>query len=293
MIFAHRSSSNRYTTAGKFSAPFHFIDAEDNPPSSCSVDYNRDCGPSGCSVSAIANYTTRVQATTKLSKTEIATALKFLVHFLGDITQPLHDEAYEVGGNDVAVTFNGTSTNLHHSWDTNIPEGYRGGYQLADAASWANDIVKEIDSGAYASAKSGWLAGMNVSDPVGSAMLWAQDANKYVCSTVMPHGASALESGDLYPTYYNGVVSTIELQIAKGGYRYVSGVFVPSWMLELMGGFQQSRQMARRHRRHTNRQQARFPGCCWPRSRPVRAGLPACRHGRDDARTEDPRRVGV
>jgi hypothetical protein len=46
----------RYTSAGKFSEPFHFIDANDNPPSSCSVDYDRDCGDTGCSISAINNY---------------------------------------------------------------------------------------------------------------------------------------------------------------------------------------------------------------------------------------------
>ncbi len=52
------ADSYRYTTAGSFSAPFHFIDANDSPPSSCSVDYNRDCGASGCIVSALQNYTT-------------------------------------------------------------------------------------------------------------------------------------------------------------------------------------------------------------------------------------------
>ena len=46
----------RSTTAGKFSAPYHFIDAEDNPPTSCSVDTTRDCGAGGCVVSAITNY---------------------------------------------------------------------------------------------------------------------------------------------------------------------------------------------------------------------------------------------
>lgn len=46
----------RATTTGKFSAPYHFIDAEDNPPTSCSVDTARDCGAGGCVVSAIANY---------------------------------------------------------------------------------------------------------------------------------------------------------------------------------------------------------------------------------------------
>jgi len=52
------ADSYRYTTAGSFSAPFHYIDANDNPPSSCGVDFTRDCGASGCIVSALQNYTT-------------------------------------------------------------------------------------------------------------------------------------------------------------------------------------------------------------------------------------------
>lgn len=50
------ADSYRSTTAGKFSAPFHYIDAQDNPPSSCGVNYDRDCGSEGCVVSAISNY---------------------------------------------------------------------------------------------------------------------------------------------------------------------------------------------------------------------------------------------
>lgn len=249
----------RYTTAGKYSAPYHFIDAEDNPPSSCSVDYNRDCGAAGCSVSAIANYTSRVQATSKLPKSEITNALKFLVHFLGDITQPLHDEAFEVGGNDVDVTFNGDDTNLHASWDTSIPEQYRGGYQLSDAQSWANDIVSAIDNGQYSSQKSAWVKGLNVSNPVASAMIWAKDANAFVCSKVMPNGVQPLENNDLYPDYYNSVVSTVELQIAKGGYRYDS---VPCSTRKALARSQtdmhaiQTCQVARCHRRVAERWQA-------------------------------------
>lgn len=66
-----------------------------------------------------ANHTTpqRVQDG-RLSAAHKKEALEFLVHFLGDVTQPLHDEAHEVGGNDIAVTFDGTKTNLHHIWDT-------------------------------------------------------------------------------------------------------------------------------------------------------------------------------
>jgi len=50
------ADSFRYTQAGKFSAPFHFIDAEDNPPDSCGVKYSRDCSVKGCVVGAITNY---------------------------------------------------------------------------------------------------------------------------------------------------------------------------------------------------------------------------------------------
>lgn len=50
------ADSYRHTAAGEFSAPFHYIDAEDDPPRACGVDYQRDCGDGGCVVGAIANY---------------------------------------------------------------------------------------------------------------------------------------------------------------------------------------------------------------------------------------------
>lgn len=39
-----------------------------------------------------------------LSAAERFDALKFVVHFVGDIHQPLHDEAINVGGNTINVT---------------------------------------------------------------------------------------------------------------------------------------------------------------------------------------------
>lgn len=100
------ADSYRYETAGKWSAALHYIDAEDDPPTSCGVDFERDCGDAGCVVSAITNYTQRI-GDGRLSAANTQQALKFLVHFLGDITQPLHDEAYETGGNGVDVTYQG------------------------------------------------------------------------------------------------------------------------------------------------------------------------------------------
>ncbi|KAH8657988.1 putative nuclease PA3 [Xylariales sp. PMI_506] len=209
----------RETTAGAWSEPFHFIDAEDSPPKSCNVDYERDCGTTGCSVSAIANYTTRV-SNKELSSANRQEALKFLVHFLGDVTQPLHDEAYEVGGNDITVTFDGyDDDNLHSDWDTYMPEKLVGGGELTDAKTWATQLIKQIESGTYKSEAASWIADSDLSQVVDSATKWASDANAYVCTVVMPDGAAALQKGDLYPTYYDSVIPTIELQIAKGGYR--------------------------------------------------------------------------
>ncbi|KAK3717286.1 hypothetical protein LTR37_005995 [Vermiconidia calcicola] len=213
------ADSYRYTAEGEFSAPFHYIDAEDDPPTSCNVDFDRDCGDEGCSVSAIANYTQRVQQSDSLDVAEVSNALKFLVHLLGDITQPLHDEAYKIGGNDVNVTFDGEDRNLHSVWDTEMPEQLRGGDSLTDAEDWAANLTAEINNGTFAAMKKSWLEGLDVDDAQGTALLWAQDANRYVCSTVMPDGQSPLTSEDLYPDYYDSAIDTVELQVAKAGYR--------------------------------------------------------------------------
>lgn len=51
-------------------------------------------------------------------ETQKAVWLKFLIHFLGDIHQPLHvGKTADRGGNSTKVTFKGRSINLHALWD--------------------------------------------------------------------------------------------------------------------------------------------------------------------------------
>jgi len=55
------------------------------------------------------------------SKTQKANALKFLVHFVGDLHQPMHvSHAEDKGGNTIGVTFNGANDNLHGLWDSGL-----------------------------------------------------------------------------------------------------------------------------------------------------------------------------
>ena len=211
------ADSYRYTTEGAFSAPLHYIDALDSPPEVCIVDYEIDCPEQRGIFSAITNYTGRI--TSNVSTVEKQKALKWVIHFLGDIHQPQHVENLAVGGNGINVTFEGDATNLHHIWDSNMPEKLVGGYSLEDARTWAGELVGEIEGGKYANQSRGWLHGMSLEDSVESAMVWARDANAKVCTTVVPDGQEGVEGKELEGEYYDAAIPVIQAQIAKAGYR--------------------------------------------------------------------------
>jgi S1/P1 Nuclease len=120
------------------------------------------------------------------------------------------------------VVFDGKDTNLHTIWDTAMLEKLVGGYSLEDAQKWAKTLSAAIKKGKYKSQAPGWLEGVDLNDPVSTTMIWATEANKYVCSTVMPNGADAIEGQELDGDYYESAVPVIQLQIARAGYRYVS-----------------------------------------------------------------------
>jgi hypothetical protein len=57
----------------------------------------------------------------KATRKDKQAALKFLVHFVGDLHQPLHTgEARKIGGNTVSLSWMGSETNLHKVWDSEI-----------------------------------------------------------------------------------------------------------------------------------------------------------------------------
>lgn len=139
--------------------------------------------------------------------------------FVGDIHQPLHDENLDVGGNTIDVEYDGESTNLHHIWDTNMPEQDAGGYSLSDAQKYATLLTNRIKSGQYKTNSSSWTSGMDISDPVSSSMVWASDANSYVCSTVLAPGLGYINTTDLSGKYYTDSKPVFEELIARAGYR--------------------------------------------------------------------------
>ncbi|KAF3910260.1 hypothetical protein ABW21_db0204868 [Orbilia brochopaga] len=216
------ADSFRYTKAGAFSAPLHYIDAHDDVPHKCGVKLDRDCGPEGCIVTAIANYTSRV-IDDKLSAEERSDALKFIIHFLGDITQPLHTENLDVGGNTITVTWgnNGASskTNLHAIWDKNIVETLAGGTTITAAETFAKGIINDLEKGIYKDQKDDWNSCGSLKRGTACPKAWAQDANKFVCSNVLVNGVDAVKDHDVSGEYYKTNAPIARQQLAKGGYR--------------------------------------------------------------------------
>ena len=88
--------------------------------SSCRYDAPRVCASGRCVVAAIDRYA-RVLGDRKRSDAERAEALRFIVHFVADVHQPMHASyRNDNGGNRYQLRLNSRGTNLHAAWDSPV-----------------------------------------------------------------------------------------------------------------------------------------------------------------------------
>lgn len=95
--------------------PWHYVNI---PRDATACDVTRDCAR-GCVVSAIEQSFRLLQDTSK-DRTVREEALRWIVHFVADLHQPLHVVGEDRGGNDVRLLFRGRQTNLHRLWDGDL-----------------------------------------------------------------------------------------------------------------------------------------------------------------------------
>ncbi|UKZ74663.1 hypothetical protein TrVFT333_002333 [Trichoderma virens FT-333] len=216
----------KFTHEGHFTENFHFIDAHDDPYTDCNVNYDRDC-KKGAVLSALNR---------DLSKEENQLAVKLLVHYIGDLHQPLHNEDVKRGGNDIHVQWRDRDQKLHAVWDKTIPETIAGHLSkkrkdgiLEWALEWANELTTEISNGKFARERNTWLKNFDISDPLNTAMDWSIEANKLVCSHVFPkpNSPEKIEGKELSGRYYAKAAPVVEKQIARAGYR------MAAWLNEI------------------------------------------------------------
>lgn len=109
---------------GRRSAPWHYVGIHSED---CEYDAATDCAGGDCVVGAI-EAQTAILADRSQPVEARRDALKFVVHFIGDIHQPLHaNNRDDKGGNVVQVRLPTKSggdrgTNLHSAWDSGIIE---------------------------------------------------------------------------------------------------------------------------------------------------------------------------
>ncbi|PXX71115.1 S1/P1 nuclease [Nocardia tenerifensis] len=102
---------------GKISAPWHYVNIGEN---GCVYDAAVN-GNDGQNVVEALRRQTAILADHARPVPDRRQALKFVVHFVGDINQPLHaGYARDRGGNEIKVDYLGRPTNLHAVWDSRM-----------------------------------------------------------------------------------------------------------------------------------------------------------------------------
>lgn len=189
------------------------------PPDAKGYDRDRDCprqpGTAAgsradrwrdCAVDRITYWEQRA-ADRALDGADRATALKFLVHFIGDLHQPFHALGVGRGGNDVIVRFFGVANcgndlakpspcNLHSVWDSRLIAR-----RALNDAAYVAVLEKLIAEGKWAGQPAGTPAG------------WAEQ------SWTLGKKALVAPHSNIDEAYYRAHIPVIDERLALGAVR--------------------------------------------------------------------------
>jgi hypothetical protein len=144
-------------------APWHYVNV---PKGATTVDVERDCRePQTCVVVQIERQLEILKS--EAPKEQRAMALKFILHFVGDIHQRLHSShAEDRGGNRIRGEFMGRKMDMHGIWDTALIE--------AAGLPW-QDIANDLGSTVSHAQRLDWV----LSRPIN----WANESLSAALST--------------------------------------------------------------------------------------------------------------
>ena len=183
-------------------APWHYVDI---PITASGYDAARDCASDDCIVAQIGKEIAILKDKTLLKPVR-AEALKFLIHFVGDIHQPLHcADNNDKGGNKITIMAGAKRTNLHAVWDTAVVNAIASD-PAAIVAALSAKITPEIA----------------VQWSTGTPEQWANESFLIAKTRIYPQFAGAgsnlapIVLADNYPAN-NGPIAA--MQLAKAGLR--------------------------------------------------------------------------
>lgn len=216
--FASRASwADKYRNSHRETAAWHYVDVEIDHP-----DLDSACfgfppphmgrvsrGPArDCIVNKITEFEAELQSSST-TPAERLMALKFLMHLVGDLHQPLHASDHDDrGGNCIGLSPSpdGHDTNLHAYWDTGVVEALGGS---------ADTIADRLDRRIAPTELSAWAHG----DPKAWAMESFELSRKDVYA--LPSRPTCNDRGTvaLTPAYMTTAVQDSALQLEKAGVR--------------------------------------------------------------------------
>ncbi|MGI8905403.1 MAG: S1/P1 nuclease [Candidatus Sumerlaeaceae bacterium] len=140
-------------------------------------------------------------------------ALMYVIHFVGDMHQPLHcADNYDKGGNNVKVNIFGRDENLHRTWD----------------GTMLNEVIREEFATTGTSIREfATIIGKRFADEAttavrGTVNKWALDSHKTaknVCYSFLKNDPLTSLTVTLGPDYYAAAKPVIQRQLAIGGRR--------------------------------------------------------------------------
>lgn len=144
-LLPHEDLAEAATYADEMrSNPSEFWQKEAGPYHYVTVPQGHTYGDSetpeqGDAVTALAKFSATLKDP-KASLEEKRLALRFIVHIIGDLHQPLHaGNGTDRGGNDVKLSFMRKDTNLHRVWDSELLDSRELSY-----TEWTQRLTRKI-----------------------------------------------------------------------------------------------------------------------------------------------------
>lgn len=136
----------------KTASPFHYVTIPAGR-----THAQAGAPPEGDAVTALARFA-RTLRDPNASREEKRLALRFSIHIVGDLHQPLHaGRPGDRGGNDVKLSWFGEATNLHSVWDSKMIDSRQ--LSHSELAGWLAEAITPAQVVAWSSADPEvWIA---------------------------------------------------------------------------------------------------------------------------------------
>lgn len=227
----------KHTSKYLFSGPLHYANPDDDEPSRCELVGKGGSSfcpdeTSPCLLGALKNYTNRLTLPSAAAK-DAAEAAKFVMHFVGDLHQPLHMSGRQMGGNAAEAAFATSSSpssaarprhlNLHTVWDTAVidralHEEFGNNYSAFVERLLSSRFFSEHEnSEILPTTNNGGIYDMS-----SAYFRWARESNALNCLVVWPVYDQTRGRLNERPDYYVSAIRAMERQLVFAGRRLAS-----------------------------------------------------------------------